>query len=1102
VGQYNPNSPLVVGNEYAPVLYSPYTPDLFAERGYSFKGDRINLYAQASMFVDSLPGWSVPGHAYLLTLYRRGQETNTGPMRTVTVPFSYVSGLNTASGGGAPSASPSVANPTDGWYTRLRSSSAGESYIRFRTSSTPAFLAQPAVLQGKRIVDVSILYTASAEPGNTEPVPLQINHFYAVTSARVSYGTGEVDLAESLTTQIRRSRWGEICTWTHAAAIDPFTEDISRYPWNYNLLTLFQTGTDFLIEFRTEAIAQDAPREIYLHYAAMQITYCEENRVGSWGVVLGADYDLTADPASLAAGGYRLGRNTQGPTNGRGFVLPNSTSVASGGGSSSWSNSTPGAADLTLTVKRADYGPYNNQGGAGRLRALRTVDIFPGHPGVVINNTIEPGLTNTITSSDLLPQLIAHNAPGVGQNAINAAPLPYVHTYGLQEPLAVFSGQTVQQSLMETATAPATEHPQLRFWARHNGATAPLRVIISTEHQATTGTTAIISTDAFESYPEIADGWRQVDIEVDPALLIGNDGTEVGPAAPRWASDTSPYRSWEILGAKVVDALIGGPIDPANATQTGIGTYGDNVAEGGVTGAFPSTNDIDVAVAWGQEMPDTTGVVLTELVQDLVVVDGECPVPVASIPDGLTYLSLSWDAIDAGYAFVGFGHYLVQRQDDTMGADEWETVATAVHPLAATFDDYEARIGVATRYRVRYVHANGMTGAWSDTVTATIAAPGVTGTNPLCGVLTFTSNADPSANLAYAQAFTGDPAEEFTFPEADTRALQRMYGRDYQVAFRPLERGGAAFTRRLLVNAATVTPETLYKGFTGLRDLAWADVPYIAVRSSRGDRWLANVNVPSGTIRNRKKQYVAEVVITEVSGTPYAVSPTYCEGMTAAGTLPGTAYEPRYAATPAGDRLDSNDMSLRINMRLDLFQRFPIVSRYDPIAVTNDDGWILELQDNKTVQFLNVAAAQLARFDSAAIPYGPGDEFWLRFDYDSGGATSTGAYFTSPDGVTWNPLATTMVDNDPLAQSATAAPYPLVVGAIADGTSDWVASVPTGGAGGWNGVIKRMIMLGDGGVVLADADFANEDPAAREFVDSVDNTWSVSGGICTLTGGA
>lgn len=1106
MGQYNPDQPLIVGNEFAPVLQSNFAPNLFEERGYSFRhdGSLAEIGGFPSMFVDSLPAWAVPGHAYLFTLYRRGQETATGPMKTVTIPFANTRAtLNMLDNDGGAAQVDSVEFQTDGNYLRFRTSATTESYVRMAVDT---LAGDPfAAVDGKRVVDVSIMYTASAQPGNEDPVPLQINLYNICTAQRLSYGTAEVALRESLIATTSRSRWGEIATWVHATA-DPFTDNTARYPWNYDLLGTFAgASSDWSVEFRTESAAQDVPREIYLHYAAMQVTYCEENRLGSAGFVCGSDYVNSDIATTEPFAGYLPGRNTQNSF-GFGFIDPQSLLVDCGT-SMSHSNSVPGTLDLTVTVKRADYGSHNNQGPLPELRALRTVDVFPSHPGIVINNTLEPGQENVATITDLVPQIVIHDEPGVGQTDAEAPPLVWINPYGVQVALPVNTGSTVIQSIVDTApSGTATDYDEIRFWARHNGATAALRVI-GRDLDGAQFNRAIISTADFEEFPEIADGWRQIDIpDLDPHLTL-NGGLTVIPVSPGWASDTPPNRSWEVLAARVWredwDSSWTMPYDVSTPAETGIATYGDDDALGGVEGDLPLTDDIDVSVLWGAIDPTFQSFTAVEAQQALSVVDPDCPVGTDCIPDALGYVHLAWESELTGYEFVGLGYWEVQRQDDTMEAADWEVVARAIHPLVVEFDDYEARVGVATRYRIRYVHINGMYGPWETSNDITVSAPGVSGAGDGVGVLIFTSNADPSRNLAYVQNWQGAVDEDFNFVEAATRDLQRMYGRDYQVAFQPLERGGVQFTRTLLVNAAMIPVETLYEGFTGLRDLAWADLPYVCVRSERGDRWLSNVNVPGGSIRRNRSLYMAEVLITEVTGEPFAPEPSYCEGLTANGALPSTVFEPRFATTPEDDSLTTNNLDLRVELRLDKFeQRIPLVARYNQHT---GRGWIFQLREDNTL-FIRVATGfvDAAEFESDPIqpPHDPGELFWVRVEYtwNGGGSTSTAQFYTSVDGTVWVPLTTTMIADDPIPAAAAAqgtVALPMTIGATYDGTADF-ASIPdqlAGGIGGWNGVILEVDAYGDvldpdAGLMLTgsgpDANASTPDQASLDIIADID----------------
>lgn len=215
--------------------------------------------------------------------------------------------------------------------------------------------------------------------------------------------------------------------------------------------------------------------------------------------------------------------------------------------------------------------------------------------------------------------------------------------------------------------------------------------------------------------------------------------------------------------------------------------------------------------------------------------------------------------------------YELQRQDDV--DPTWHTIMTSTSLCPISFNDYEARVGVVSRYRIRLVNPLRFPGPWSDEVSSTLTDPGVFGAGDGNGVLIFTTNERQAgtSNLAYVMQWSSAIEEDFQFPEASTVQLQRMYQRDNVIAFRPTERGGERFSRTILVKNAAVPSRLIRDGFTSLRDMAWEDVSYVCVRNELGDRWFAAVLVPSGVIRNDRKVYLARVDIVEVTDTPSPV---------------------------------------------------------------------------------------------------------------------------------------------------------------------------------------------------------------------------------------
>jgi hypothetical protein len=169
-------------------------------------------------------------------------------------------------------------------------------------------------------------------------------------------------------------------------------------------------------------------------------------------------------------------------------------------------------------------------------------------------------------------------------------------------------------------------------------------------------------------------------------------------------------------------------------------------------------------------------------------------------------------------------------------------------------------------------------GAWSAQVTGAPPEPGVTGgcDDMTGGVLIFTSNSAQSGihNAAYVPQWDGGlPTEDFQLVEADMVTYQPMYNRDGSVAFHTSERGLERFTRNLLIQAGAIDPIRLADVKT-LRDLAWADLPYVCVRDDIGNRWFSNVRVPNVNARDNRRKYMAQIAVTEVTTCPYPVDPS------------------------------------------------------------------------------------------------------------------------------------------------------------------------------------------------------------------------------------
>lgn len=251
-----------------------------------------------------------------------------------------------------------------------------------------------------------------------------------------------------------------------------------------------------------------------------------------------------------------------------------------------------------------------------------------------------------------------------------------------------------------------------------------------------------------------------------------------------------------------------------------------------------------------------------------IVVNGLVGATPKAIPSSISYVHLTW----ANFALTGagFGYYEVQRQDDLDAS--WETIAKITNQATTQFDDYEARVGVQSQYRIRIANAMAFLGPFTNFTPVTIPAPGVTGTNVINGVMIFTSNAGGGAmNVAYTPSWDGNPAEDFVFPESTRTQLQWMYGKNFMNAFSPTERGGEQFSRTILIQNSAAAGPVVEGAFRTLRDLGWAQLPYVCVRNDIGDRWFANVEIAGGSFTRNRQLGIAQVFITETSDTPYQV---------------------------------------------------------------------------------------------------------------------------------------------------------------------------------------------------------------------------------------
>lgn len=231
---------------------------------------------------------------------------------------------------------------------------------------------------------------------------------------------------------------------------------------------------------------------------------------------------------------------------------------------------------------------------------------------------------------------------------------------------------------------------------------------------------------------------------------------------------------------------------------------------------------------------------------------GECPVT------GIGYVQISWDASGLG---ADFRRYELQRYDADPATSEWVTIAVVTDEALTGFVDVEARLGVSSCYRVRVIRdSDGIPSLWSDEDCAIAPVEGCE--------LTFTTNEDTAQSLAYADVYDRVAERSYEFPEAEEVQVRQLYGRDYQVAFHPLERRGVGFTRTLILAGLVIGGRVGPPVADALRDLAVAPVSYVCVRDSDGNRWFGSIRIPSLAVRQPGAFHWCQLIFIETTATP------------------------------------------------------------------------------------------------------------------------------------------------------------------------------------------------------------------------------------------
>ena len=1047
---YDPYKPSVIGNAFTPMRDTSLTLDTATEVGYSFVAENLgtnNTIATARV-VSTVPFPGFPGEAEIIArLYE-----STDPQSWVTknqkliIPCSSGQlGTGAALSPGSTSVQQAVGSPSDSTCVGIAGANGWARYWFDTRASSVGY----SLYTNVEILDVSVVYMVA---GPFEDAPANIMQLYLESpTLGVSYLmdtrlTGPRWTYEA--TRTYRSRLGELNPFFYKGH-DPTTSHI-RGPWAWRtnddsgLYLMDASGADKInIKVTTGPDATGWGFDV--HYLALEVTYRE---IGALAGVGGLN---VSNGSIVSEGGLFT------------YDIPIMEGPYYWDATSKPSPTLQEGTRATIVISRSYTGDEAVIYEVPLIvSAIDTIDPLPTLAGTKLTKPVAEGAQKEKIDSDIVPAIAMFSSwTTKDRTTLVPSSQVYVEQQLLKTQRGLWAGYySPVTQLVVNDTAGTFEW--VIFYARAvgsvNGRLQVSMLDLGTYEAISTGS---ISTDDFFALPEIINGWRKVLIKLDAPVTIDGAGTPT-----RWDiwSETLSGHVWEILCATSCP----GQTTMISPTTTAPANYGSDAVY--VDGYPYSYYTSDATFMVGKVMDTVTGLAVTRNTQSLIVTN-DCGIDPSSIPTGIHYNSISWTPVSSDM-ISWWGYYELQRTDTSMPAGEWETIAKITTAFISEFDDYEARIGVQSSYRIRAVHSTGPYGPWSSTVSITMTAPGITGTDVSRGALVFTSNSDPTKNLAFTHATARPSSQDFTFVEASASSLMSLYGRDYQVAARPAERGGVTFERTLLTNAVGVPAETMSDGFNTIRDLAWCPVPYVCVRDEMGNRWLANLHVPTGTVRQvdaANHLMLAKVTITEIAGVPTALDVD--EPYLGIESTANHQYRAKAYGTNAMSTAKDLDIRLKIVRRdtagqimLEIGRPYVDYPWYDEsITFTSFVGNLMFYATNGGSYLYQKATSAQAMMRPT----------WVRVvtDADDGAGNATATYYYSYDGSSWTTISTdTGLDA-----------YDVTI----DATSEFVVT----SIDGW--VCQHVLVYKAGtSTKLVDADFEANGQLGT-FVDAAGISWTV-----------
>lgn len=691
MGNYNPNTPIILGEEWVPIrdtdlVYNQAVNSF--EMGHAFTLTSTTQLGLGRFYIHKFPDNFMRNQIFNMSVYPKGQEANTGPIRSVIIPCNN-GGITGAALFDAASVAEALWNPS------------GNAAIQFDMGAgtarkLEAFFAvdqYSQLLQGKRILDLQFLSNIDTNAGFPLPMDPTIELSLEIrgesTAFSMFYDALVPPNTPAETIQAERRHFGDTNFWFNSTntAGGFSTVSTSLMPWTYNELRRFEAtfGVGRLRVYISSIGDPDEGLNVFVAYAALEVFYCEERRLAT-GSHIYQGGTTNALGQRLSPYNYGLNAIQMYDLNGN-------------------ANPTLPAGEYVVTLSQGNLGDdvfsARNPGRQPTLNAVQELYTLPPHEGIQVNIPFpmdETAIGQTLTKETvhILPQISLHTTGG--------AAFTQVHAYGRQSVAQVYGNVTATQEILDSAAGASFSYPWVRYYARRFGdTTVPLRLDSASPTVSGSGMSVLLSPEEWDDLPEIIDGWKQITLRFPTAPAMGTGMTPTW----RWSATGEAAGSrWEVLGC-TAPALSGNPgagtffqnaptaLNLTTATY-GAPTVGATVNEGWIPQYAPPVSATvddqtsDAVLMFSQDPPTVAGFAVTVTSQPVSGIGLDCGLNPCGIPTAIYYNRMTWTPDTSQVAFDNFSRVSASNWGTSSSGLVWANQGglAAEHIVNGTFGQH------------------------------------------------------------------------------------------------------------------------------------------------------------------------------------------------------------------------------------------------------------------------------------------------------------------------------------------------------------------------------------------------------------------------------